>query len=253
MEQRFQAGGDLGFQDSDPLHDVLHRLRGLVLVEIPGHGNLIPHLGFLLVDPGVRGVGQNLPFKITVNILHQRHILRVPQGRVCHGLTLFQHDFPPLVPQGPLHHDLVVTELLRAEHLALAVHAALIAVHSAVSVLAVGPHDQPPAQVGDVVALGADVLPPGLAAVGSVDELHLPRPVVRLVLGQHPDIGADACVHELIRGELDDGVQPVIFQDILSDAGRAAASVPGEQRGAVLDDRHFSVLGQSAERAAARR
>ena len=244
MEQRLQAGGDISLQGGDPLHDVLHRLRGLILVEVPGHGDLIPHLGLLVVDPGVGGVGQHLPPEIVVDVLHQRHILRVPQGGVCHGLALFQHNLPLLVPQGPLYHDLVVAEFLRAEHLALAVHAALVAVHSAVPVLAVGPHDQPPAQVGDVVALGADVLPPGLAAVGGVDELHLPGPVVRLVLGQHPDIGADARVHELVGGELDDGVQPIVFQNVLPDIGRAAAGVPGEQRGAVLDNGHFAVLGQ---------
>ena len=250
MEQRLQAGGDIGLQGGDPLHDVLHRLRGLVLVEIPGHGDLIPHLGLLIVDPGVGGVGQHLPPEIVVDVLHQRHILRVPQGGVCHGLALFQHNFPLLVPQGPLHHDFVVAELLRAEHLALAVHAALFAVHSAVPILTVGSHNQPPAQVGDVVALGADILPTGLIAVGGVDQLHLPGPVVRLVLGQHPDIGADACVHELVGGELDDGVQPVVFQEVLPDAGGAAASVPGEQRGAVLDDGHFAVgvqLGQAVQ------
>ena len=247
MEQRLQAVADFRFQLGNPVQDGFRGFGRLIFIEIAGHGNLIAHLGLGLVDPGVRHIRQDLPGKVGVDILREGHVLRVPQGGIGHRLALLQNGPAGFVLQGALHGDLVVAEGLGVEDLALAVDAGLVAVDSAVSELAVGLDDQVPAQVGDVVALGADGLAPGLEAMAGVDQLHLARPMEGLVLAQHPDIGGDARVHKLVRGKLDDGVQPVVFQNIAADLAGAAAGVAGEEGGAVLDDGHFAVGSQFGE------
>ena len=105
-------------------------------------------------------------------------------------------------------------------------------------------HHQLTAQVGNVVALGADVFSSRLKAVGGVDQLHLTGTISRLVLGQNPDIGADTGVHKHIGGQLNNAIQPIVFQNVLTDIGRTATGITGEQRGTVLDNGHLSVRCQ---------
>ena len=244
MEQLCQPGGDILFQCGDACYNILHGFRCLILVEIAGHGDLVAHLGFAVVDPCVGGVGQNFPGKVGVNILHQRHIFGVTQAGVRHGLAALQEDVACLVPLGALHNDLVVAELHTLEHLALAVDAVFVAVHLAVGELAVGGDDQFPTGIGDVVALGADALAAWLEAVAGVNKLHLARTVGGLILAEHPDVGRDASVHEHIGGKLDDAVQPVVFQNILPDVAGAAAGIAAEQGRAVLDNGHLALVCQ---------
>ena len=244
MEQFCQPGGDVLFQCGDARHDILHGFRGLILVEIAGHGDLVAHLGLAVVDPCVGGVGQNFPGKVGVNILHQRHIFGVPQTGVRHRLAALQDNVARLVPLGALHHDLVVAELHALKHLALAVDTVFVAVHLAVGKLAVGGDDQFPAGIGDVVALGADALAAGLEAVAGVNELHLACTVGGLILAEYPDVGGDAGVHEHIGGKLDDAVQPVVFQNILPDVAGPAAGIAAEQGRAVLDNGHLALVCQ---------
>ena len=244
MEQLCQPGGDILFQCGDACHDILHGFRGLILVEIAGHGDLVAHLGLAVVDPCVGGVGQNFPGKVGVNILHQRHVFGVPQAGVRHRLAALQDNVARLVPLGALHHDLVVAELHALEHLALAVDVVFVAVHLAVGKFAVGGDDQFPAGIGDVVALGADALAAWLEAVAGVNKLHLARTVGGLILAEHPDVGGDAGVHEHIGGKLDDAVQPVVFQNILPDVAGTAAGIAAEQGRAVLDNSHLALVCQ---------
>ena len=250
MEQRPQAGGDFLFQHCYPRGDVLRFLRGLIRIEIPGHGDLIADLRLRFVDPRVRGVGEHFAGKVRVDILRQGDIFGVAEGGVGDGLALLFHDVSGFIPFRPFHDDLAVPEFLLSEDLAFAVHAALVAVHRAVPEFAVGPHDQAPAQVGDVVALGADGFAAGLVAAACVDELHPSGARCGLVLAEDPDIRGDAGVHELVGGKLHDGVEPVVFEDIAADLAGAASRVAGEQRRTVLNDRHFPVrreLGKAVQ------
>ena len=244
MEQLCQPGGDILFQCGDARHDILHGFRRLILVEIASHGDLVAHLGLAVVDPGIGGVGQNFPGKVGVNILHQRYVFGVPQAGVRHRLATLQDNVARFVPLGTLYHDLVVAEHHALEHLALAIDAVFVAVHLAVGKLAVGGDDQLPAGIGDVVALGADALAAWLEAVAGVNKLHLARTVGGLILAEHPDVGGDAGVHEHIGGKLDDAVQPVVFQNILSDVAGPAASIAAEQGRAVLDNGHLALVCQ---------
>lgn len=237
----------------DALGDLVGRLDLLVLVEGAGEGDLIAHLGLALVDPGLRVIGQDFTGKVCVDVLIQRHVLRVPLGGVSHGLSLFQDFLPVLVQQGAFHRDLVVAQSYAVQHPALAdefrpgLQLPLIGL---VPVLPVGPDDQLPAGLGDVHPLVADGLPAGLIALAGVNELDPPDMLRGLVLGDDPDVGGDAGVVEAVVGELHDGVQPVVFDQIPADLRLAGSGVPGEQGGAVLDDGHAALrlqFGQAVE------
>ena len=250
MKQLCQPGGDILFQCRDAGHDILHGFRGLILVKVARHGDLVAYFRFAVVNPGVGRVGEDFAGEVGVDVLHQRHVLGVAQRGVRYRLAALEEDVSGLVPLWALHDDLVVAELRALEHLALAVDAVFVAVDFAVGKLAVGGHDELPAGVGDVVALSADALAARLEAVAGVDELHLARAAVRLVFAEHPDIGGDAGVHEHIGGKLDDAVQPVVFEDVLPDVAGAAACIAAEQGRAVLDNGHFAAvcqLGQAVQ------
>ena len=143
-------------QGGDARHDVLGFLRGLVFIEIAGHGDLIADLRLLLVDPGVGRVGQHLALEIALHVLRQGDVFRVAEIGVRHRLAALQDDLALRVTLRPLHGDLAVAEGLVVKDLALAVNARLVAVDGVVLEFPVGPDDQFPAEVGDIVALGAD-------------------------------------------------------------------------------------------------
>ena len=123
----------------------------------------------------------------------------------------------------------------------MAVNAVLVAVNRVVFELAVCLHDQAAAEVGDVVALGADALAARFIAMARVDQLHLARAVGRLVLGAYPNIGGNARVHKLVGAELYDCVEPVVLQHIAANLAGTALGVARKQRRAVLDDCHLAV------------
>ena len=144
-------------------------------------------------------------------------------------------------PLRTLHDNFVVAEGLGIENLALAVDAVLVAIDRAVAELAVCLDDQLAAKVGDVVPLRADTLASRFIATAGVDQLHLARAAGGLVLRAYPDISGNARVHELVVAELDDGVEPVVFEDVAANLAGAAARVAGEERAAVLDNRHLAI------------
>ena len=244
MEQRFEAGLYVFFQGGDPGHNVLDGFRGLVLIEIPGHGDLIADLGFLRINPGVGGIRKDFPFEIFLNIFLHGDVLGIPQVGVRNGLAFLQDGIAVLILLRALDGDLPIAEFLGIKDLALAVNAVLFPINGIVFEFPIGLHDQGAAFVGDIVPLGADAFAPGLEAVAGVDELDLTGAAGGLILGADPDIGRNAGVHELISAELDDGVQPVVFEDIAADLAGAALRVAGEEGRTVLDNRHFPVGGQ---------
>ena len=110
--------------------------------------------------------------------------------------------------------------------------------------------NQAAAEVGDVVALGADGFTPGFKAVRCINQLHLIHALNWLVFVQNPDVGADAGVHKLVSRKLDDCIEPVILKDVLTDVRWTAPSITGKQRRAILNDRHLAVsreLGKTVE------
>ena len=84
----------------DALGDLVGRLDLLVLIEGAGEGDLVAHLGLALVDPGIRIIGQDFTGEVSVDILVQRHILRVPLFGVGNGLALFSTLFPSSSSRG---------------------------------------------------------------------------------------------------------------------------------------------------------
>ena len=92
---------------------------------------------------------------------------------------------------------------------------------------------------GDVVlaefaVLLAQVLAQGSEAVRGVDQLHLASPVLGLAVREYPDVGRDAGVVEHVRGQGDDGFEPVVLEDPAANVALALARVSREQRTAVV-------------------
>jgi len=54
----------------------------------------------------------------------------------------------------------------------------------------------------------------------------LPRSLLRLTVGDNPDIGEDASVVEELVGERDDRLQPIVLYDPAADFTFAAAASP---------------------------
>ena len=81
----------------------------------------------------------------------------------------------------------------------------------------------------------AQVLAQGLVPLGVVNQLNLALAVLRLAVGQYPDISRDAGVVEHIERQGDDGLQPVILDDPAADVALTLSGVAGEQRTAVVN------------------
>ena len=89
---------------------------------------------------------------------------------------------------------------------------------------------------GQFVALVVEALLHLLEEACAVDQLHLAAPLLRLAVGDEPDIGEDAGVVEQLIRQSDDRVEPVVLDDPTPDVGRAGPGVAAEQRRAVEDD-----------------
>ena len=71
-----------------------------------------------------------------------------------------------------------------------------------------------------------------------IDEKNVFFVALWLVLGDEPNIGSNSRVVEAVVGELHYRIQPVIFDDVAANLALPAARIPGEEGGAVLDNRH---------------
>lgn len=52
---------------------------------------------------------------------------------------------------------------------------------------------------------------------------------------------ADTGIHKHIGRQLNNAIQPIVFQNVLTDIGRAATGITREQRGTVLNNGHLAV------------
>ena len=55
---------------------------------------------------------------------------------------------------------------------------------------------------------------------------------------------ADTGIHKHIGRQLNNAIQPIVFQNVLTDIGRAATGITREQRGTVLNNGHLAVRCQ---------
>ena len=102
-------------------------------------------------------------------------------------------------------------------------------------------------QPGDVgfaqlVALVVEALLHLLEEARAVDQLHLASPLLRLAVGDEPDVGEDAGVVEKLVRQGDDGVEPVVLDDPAPDIGRAGPGIAAEQGRAIEDDGDLGAL-----------
>src|SRR5690606_2966605 len=77
--------------------------------------------------------------------------------------------------------------------------------------------------------LRAQALPHLLPHSAGVDQLHLALAVLRLAVGDDPDVGADARVVEHVSGEADDRLQQVILDHVPANLALAAPRAASEQ------------------------
>lgn len=200
MKEVIQTGSDVFFQGANARGDAVHGFGGFVFIEVAGKGNFIANLGFFLVHPGVGCVGLDFRFQVGIDVRSEADIFRVAQIFVGYGFVLFLDDIARLVALRPFNGNLLVAEFLRGDDFALAMDAFGISVKGIVFKFRIGLDDELAAAVGDVVAFVADGFAPRFIAGGSVDELHLARPVGGFVFVDEPDIGDDAGVHKLVGG-----------------------------------------------------
>ena len=57
----------------------------------------------------------------------------------------------------------------------------------------------------------------------------------RLLVGENPDVGRNACIIENVVGQLDDGIHQVILYHVAADVALAAACITREKTGAVMN------------------
>ena len=79
------------------------------------------------------------------------------------------------------------------------------------------------------------VFPKFLKTPGGINELDFSFFPVCFIVGQQPDIGGDSGVVKQIVGQLDDGFQQVVFNDVAADIAFTASRIPGEQTGPVMN------------------
>ena len=99
-----------------------------------------------------------------------------------------------------------------------------------------GIHNTTDVLFGQLAVLLAQVLAQGLVPLRGVNELHAAFAVLRLPVGEHPDVGGDAGVVEHVERQGHDRLEPVVLDDPAADVALALAGVPRKQRRAVV---HF--------------
>src|SRR2546426_8577233 len=128
----------------------------------------------------------------------------------------------------PLHRDLPVAEVGRAEYLAIF---AFFESQKKIGYL----RDLLRRDFSSLVAQTRAHRDPEAARV---DELHLSLALALLPVRENPNISGNACVVEELLRHGDERFQPVVLQDPAADFALPATSIAGEQRRAVHDDRN---------------
>ena len=77
--------------------------------------------------------------------------------------------------------------------------------------------------LAELAVLLAQVFPQRTVPLGGVDQLHLALAVLRLAVGEHPDVGGDAGVVEHVERQGDDRLQPVVLDDPAADVALGPA------------------------------
>ena len=111
-------------------------------------------------------------------------------------------------------------------------------------------HDQFAAGGGNLHTLVAERLAQLLKTLAGINKLYFADTLLGLAFGNDPDIGGNTGVIEQVVRQLDNGLQPVVLQQIATDLTLAASGIPLKQRRTVLDDGHTAVflqLGHSIE------
>ena len=146
-------------------------------------------------------------------------------------------------------HDeqLTVFEVVVLTHLAF--HTNLCTVSGSlhedtISKVVVSLHNELASRLGNLHALIAKRFTALLVTLAGINELHLALTFCRFVASDDPDISGNACVVEEVVGQLHDGLQPVVLQEVTTNVAFTTAGIALEQRRAVLYDSHTACVLQ---------
>lgn len=134
--------------------------------------------------------------------------------------------------QGAFDGDLPVAEVAVVEDLGFKTFFRFLA---GVGEVEVGAGDLRDVGGGEGAVFLAEVFAKLFVEVGGVDELDFAATGFGFVVAEDPDVGGDVGVVEDVVGQLDDGFEEVVLDEVLADVAGAAASIAGEESGAVVD------------------
>ncbi len=90
--------------------------------------------------------------------------------------------------------------------------------------------------IADNIAFVAQALAHFMIKLAGIDKLNLALAVSFLLIGDDPDIGADAGIVKKLIRHGDDRFQPVVFDDPSADIGFTTSGITGKERGTIEYD-----------------
>lgn len=234
--------------------DFIELAGGLEDVEVAVEGDFVADLGFVVVDPGIGDVGEDFPLEVVVDVFTEGDVFGVAEFGVGFGLAfafplLFGDDLAVLVPFGAFDGDGLVAEVGSFENAAdgdglcftggqglAAQFLSGFGIEVDFSGFAEDGGDLVDVFIAEFFALAAQAFAHLLPHAAGVDQLDLVFAVLGLLVGDDPDISADAGIVEHVGRQADDGFQQIILEDIAADFAFPAARIAGKQGRTVKDD-----------------
>ena len=101
---------------------------------------------------------------------------------------------------------------------------------------------------GELAVLVAEIFAELLVTLGGINQLDFAFPWFGLVVAENPYVGGDPCIVEEVVGELDDGVEEIVLDDVASSIALSSACIAGVEAGAVVNRGNALALWTLRER-----
>ena len=112
------------------------------------------------------------------------------------------------------------------------------------AIFAISLNNQVAAVIGDIHTLVTDRLAALFITLACINQKHLFSVRLSLIFSNNPNIGGNTCVIKTVIWKLNDGIQPIVFNQIAANFTRTASGIPCEKRGTVLNNSHASCVFQ---------
>src|SRR5690606_29397656 len=101
---------------------------------------------------------------------------------------------------------------------------------------------------GKLTILVTQVFPEFAVKLSGIDKLYLAFAILGFVVAQNPDIGGNPSIVKEVVGQLYNGFEPIIFDDIAADIAFAPSCIPGKETGSVVYGSNTGTHGTLVER-----